>query len=421
MLPHVMTPRPSRAELPPSIEAVLQAAHDGTVLDMDACRLLAELTSAADRQLFAVATALRDRGRGHRLTYSPKIFLPVTNLCRDRCSYCTFRKDPKDPGAWTMSREEIRGILQQGRAVGCSEALFCLGDRPERAYRSYRATLADLGHGSTVDYVIEACEIALAEGLLPHTNMGVLTREEMRRLRPVNGSLGLMLENVSPRLRERGMPHHRAPDKDPAVRLRMIDEAGELGIPFTTGILVGIGETSRERIDSLLAIRDLHQRHGHLQEVIVQNFRAKPDIPMADAPEPNAAEFARTVALARVILGPDMHIQAPPNLSPDHHRLLLDAGIDDWGGISPLTPDYVNPEAPWPHVEALADTCAAAGFTLSPRLCVYPEYITPEWIDHDLLGTVAAMAQDPSRLDLPRSAAGSCGPAPRSDVYAAAH
>jgi FO synthase len=218
--------------------------------------------------------------------------------------------------------------------------------------------------------------------------MGVLTKAEMAALRPVNASLGLMLENVSPRLGERGMPHHRAPDKEPAVRLQMIEEAGELQIPFTTGILIGIGETTSERVASLLAIHELHRRYGHIQEVIVQNFRAKPDTPMRAAEEPDALDVARTVAVARLVLGPTVSVQAPPNLSPDAHRLLLQAGINDWGGISPVTKDFVNPEAPWPHLTALARTCAEVGFVLRPRLCVYPEYVSERWVDPGVLDAV---------------------------------
>jgi FO synthase len=242
--------------------------------------------------------------------------------------------------------------------------------------------------------VVEACEVALDCGLLPHTNAGILTRDEMARLRPVNVSLGLMLENVSPRLRQRGGVHQWAPDKDPAVRLRMLREAGELRIPFTTGILIGIGETMAERVDTLFAIRDLHRELGHVQEVIVQNFRAKPTIACADAAEPDAIDLARTVALARLVLDDDVSVQAPPNLSPDDHALLLSAGVNDWGGISPLTPDYVNPEAPWPHVQALGATCVATGFTLAPRLPVYERYAGDSaWVDSALAPAVAAVRQ----------------------------
>lgn len=406
MLSSFTAPGGSHQAAARSYNTLLGAVLAGDDLSAEAYQGLMGLPAEANPELFAVAGALRDQGKGTHVTYSPKVFLPVTNLCRDRCSYCTFRKDPDDPGAWTMTRDEIREDVRRGRALGCTEALLCLGDKPEKASRQYRTTLAALGHTSTVDYVREACELSLREGLLPHTNMGVLTREDMVRLRPVNASLGLMLENVSPRLRAKGMPHYYAPDKDPAVRLRMIEQAGELAIPFTTGILVGIGETRAERVDSLLAIRDLHRRYGHIQEVIIQNFRTKPQTPMASAPEPGALEMARTIALARLILGPDANVQAPPNLSPHDHRLFLDAGINDWGGISPVTRDYVNPEAPWPHVEALHRTCADAGFVLCRRLCVYPAYVSARWIDPSLLPTVRAMMPD-----VPGDGGSSCGAA----------
>jgi FO synthase len=301
--------------------------------------------------------------------------LPITNLCRDRCGYCTFRKDPGDPGAWTMSPSDIDDVLVRGMTTGCKEALMCLGDRPETAFAVYRETLAAFGHRTTAEYVARACEMALDRGLLPHTNAGVLTRDEMKLLKPLNASLGLMLENVSPRLSQKGMPHYSAPDKHPEVRLRMIREAGELSIAFTTGILMGIGETRQERVDSLLAIRELHETYGHIQEVIIQNFRAKSDTRMAGCAEPEAIEIARTVAVARLLLGGAMNIQVPPNLNPLDHSLMLRAGINDWGGISPVTRDYVNPEAAWPHVDALAQTCRASGFTLRERLAIYDEYI----------------------------------------------
>ncbi|MBI3768987.1 MAG: 7,8-didemethyl-8-hydroxy-5-deazariboflavin synthase CofG [Deltaproteobacteria bacterium] len=343
--------------------------------------------------LLAAAGAVRDRGKGRTVTYSRKVFLPITNLCRDRCSYCTFRKDPGDPGAWTMTRAEITEWVARARRQGCKEALMCLGDRPEAVFPSHRETLRALGHDSTIAYVREACEIALAAGLLPHTNAGLLTSEEMRLLRPVNASLGLMLENVSPRLRARGMPHQHAPDKEPARRLAMIAEAGRLHIPFTTGILLGIGETQEERVDSLFAIADLHAAYGHIQEVILQNFRSKPATPMATAPEPGAADLARTIAVARLLLGPDVNIQAPPNLSPSNHRLLLRAGINDWGGISPVSSDYVNPEAAWPVISTLARTCAEEGFVLRERLTIYPEYVHPQYLDPDLATLVDRLAE----------------------------
>jgi FO synthase len=333
------------------------------------------LNDASLESLLDAASSLRDRSKGRIVTYSRKVFLPITNLCRDRCSYCTFRKDPTDPDAWTMSPLDIDDVLARGRAKGCKEALMCLGDRPEAAFPTYRETLAQFGHQTTVQYVAQACEMAIGRGFLPHTNAGILSRDEMELLRPVNASLGLMLENVSPRLSQKGMPHFSAPDKHPSVRLRMIREAGELSIAFTTGILIGIGETPEERVDSLLAIRNLHETYGHIQEVIIQNFRAKPGTRMAGSAEPDALEIARTVAAARLILGGTMNIQVPPNLNPADHQLMLRAGINDWGGISPVTRDYVNPEAAWPHLDVLAETCRKVGFSLRERLAIYDEFI----------------------------------------------
>jgi FO synthase len=342
-----------------AVRVPLDRALDGVWLDEADAQALID-TEAPDEisALIAIAGHLRTRLKGGVITYSPKVFLPITNLCRDRCSYCTFRSDPDDAHAWTMFPDEIRTCSRNGRKLGCIEALMCLGDKPELAFRSYRITLQQLGHTGTISYVRQACEIALDEGLLPHTNAGLMTRDEMAALKPVNVSMGLMLENVSPRLRGKGQAHYYAPDKDPERRLEMVRHAGELRIPFTTGILLGIGETRAERVASLAAIRDLHRRYGHIQEVIIQNFRAKPGTAMAARPEPESLDIARTIAVARLMLG-DMNIQAPPNLSPYDHRLFVAAGINDWGGISPLTPDYVNPEAPWPHVVALAETCRA--------------------------------------------------------------
>jgi len=372
-------------------DALLKPLAGDGLTRAEALGLLA--TPELATELIATAGAVRDRAWGRTVTFSPKVFLPVTNLCRDRCTYCTFRKDPDDPDAWTMVPDEIAAWSARGHALGCKEALMCLGDKPEVAFPAYRATLAGLGHRSTAEYVARACTIALDAGLLPHTNAGLLTRAEMERLKEVNVSLGLMLENVSPRLREKGQVHQWAPDKEPALRLRMLREAGELSIPFTTGLLVGIGETLAERVDTLLAIRHLHRAYGHVQEVIVQNFRAKPTIARADAPEPAADDMARTVAVARLLLDPEVSVQAPPNLSPADHALLLAAGVNDWGGISPLTPDYVNPEAPWPHVAALAATCRAAGHTLAERLAIYPAYVDrPGFLAPALRARVAAVA-----------------------------
>ncbi len=366
----------------------MRAAIDGAKLEEPDLVALLECADHETDELLAAAGTLRDRAKGRDVTYSPKVFLPITNLCRDRCTYCTFRKDPGDPDAWTMNPTEIVDWSRRGRELGCLEALMCLGDKPERAFKQFRQTLNSLGANTTTEYVARACELALAEGLLPHTNAGVMTAEELSLLRPFNVSMGLMLENVSPRLRGRGQVHQHAPDKEPRVRLKMIEDAGRLEIPFTTGILIGIGENIVERAQSLLAIREMHARYGHIQEVIIQNFRAKPDTTMAGAPEPGALDMARTIATARLALGAEMNIQAPPNLSPADVELFLRAGINDFGGISPLTKDYVNPEAPWPHVARLAERCAQAGFRLKPRLAVYPEYIGERWLSPALIPLV---------------------------------
>ena len=372
----------------------LERALAGSPIDDRQALHLLTLADEHTPPLLAVAGHVRTQRKGRTVTYSPKVFLPITNLCLDRCSYCTFRHDPDEPAAWTMLPEDVRACCHAGRAHGCIEALMCLGDKPERAYRSYRQTLAVLGHDSTIGYVAACCGLALDEGMLPHTNAGLLSRDEMQRLKPLNVSLGLMLESVSPRLRQRGGAHQQAPDKEPALRLAMIRDAGALRIPFTTGILLGIGETLAERVDSLRAIGSLHEAHGHIQEIIIQNFRAKPTTRMAAAPEPTSLDTARTIAVARLML-PELNIQAPPNLSPYDHRLFLHAGINDWGGISPLTLDYVNPEAPWPQVQALARTCADEGFTLAPRLPIYAEYIDrPGFLDSALRARVAARAAE---------------------------
>jgi FO synthase len=364
--------------------AALDGALSGRPIVDEEAHLLIELPAEGLAPLLAVAGHVRNRAKGRTITYSPKVFLPITNLCADDCSYCTFRAHPESSDAWTMLPEEVRVLCRQGRALGCEEALLCLGDHPERAFASYRNTLAHLGCESTIDYVERCSAIALDAGLLPHTNAGVLTKDEMRRLRPLNASMGLMLETASQRLRQPGGPHANSPDKDPALRLAMICAAGELQIPFTTGILIGIGETRGERVGSLRAIGDLHERFGHVQEIIIQNFRAKPGTRMGKHAEPDAHEMAATIAVARLMF-PQMNIQAPPNLSPHDLRLLLAAGINDWGGISPLTADFVNPEAPWPHVSALAETCREEGFTLKPRLPIYPEFVErPGFLDPGL-------------------------------------
>jgi len=327
--------------------------------------------------LLAAAAALRDQHKGKIVTFSPKIFVPLTNLCRDFCGYCTFRKAPAEPGAKTMTLDEVLRVVRQGKSLGCTEVLFSLGDKPEAIYPEMKRFLEQRGQRRTLDYLYEACQVVLEETeLLPHSNPGVMGKKDLQRLREVNISLGLMLENISDRLMRPGNAHDNAPDKKPALRLRTMEEAGKLRIPFTTGILIGIGETWEERIDSLFAIRDLQARYGHIQEVIIQNFRVKPEIPMRHHPEPGPKEMLKTIALARLIFGGAMNIQAPPNLEPNNYELYLDAGINDWGGVSPLTPDFINPEAPWPALQSLREKSAAAGFQLKARLPIYPEFIS---------------------------------------------
>jgi FO synthase len=337
-----------------------------------------ELLAATTEELCAEAQRLR---QGSRVTYSPKVFIPLTKLCRDVCHYCTFARPPHRGEAAYMSEEEVLEVARAGAAAGCREALFTLGDKPELRYQAAREELAQLGCETTVEYLVRCAKLVLDEtGLLPHTNPGVLSREELVALRAVSVSQGLMLETTAERLSGRGGPHFGSPDKLPAGRLETLQLAGELQIPFTTGILIGIGESRAERIEALIAIREVGERYGHVQEVIVQNFRAKPGTKMADHPEPSLDELLWTAAAARLVLGPDWHIQCPPNLSDDFGRL-LDAGIDDWGGVSPVTIDHVNPEAPWPELEQLERETEAKGFTLVPRLAVYPEYVSGRWLD----------------------------------------
>jgi FO synthase len=366
-------------------------------LDDDAALRLADALAEAPRDLTSLleaARAVRDRAWGRRITFSPKVFLPVTNLCKNRCGYCSFRRSPSQEGAWTMTPSEITSWLDRARDTGCAEALLCLGDKPEGVFPTYREQLASWGHEGTVDYLVAAGELALARGLLPHTNAGLLTREDMARLKPVNVSLGLMLESASDRLCEKGGPHEAAPDKRPSLRLRMIEEAGELAIPFTTGILVGIGETPRERVEALLAIRRAHRAHRHVQEVIVQPFRPHPSTPMRDRPEPDDATLAHAIAMARLILDDDVSVQAPPNLAAASLDVLLDAGVNDLGGISPVSPDYINPRHPWPHLERLAEACTARGFTLAPRPAIYDSYVArPGFLDAALRAPTARVAE----------------------------
>lgn len=346
------------------------------------------LTGATpDRPLLDHAGALRDAGWGRTVTYSRKVFIPLTTLCKDRCSYCTFAKPPGAGGTY-LRPEEVLAVARAGDAAGCTEALFTLGDTPEERWPQAREFLAGRGIGSTIEYVAEMSALVREEtGLFPHANPGLLDDAAMTLLRPTNVSMGMMLENISSRLLAPGMPHHRSETKRPELRVATIEAAGRNRVPFTTGILVGIGETPEEVVDSLFALADLAHRTGAVQEVIVQNFRAKADTPMRRSAEPVPRWFARVVALARWIMGPGTSIQVPPNLT-EAYEIYLEAGINDWGGVSPLTIDWVNPEAPWPHLEELERRSAHAGFDLRPRLPVYPGYIDDEWIDPGLLPDV---------------------------------
>ena len=355
---------------------------------------LAEISDTA--QLVGAAGRLRDLGHGNLISYSRKVFIPLTHLCRDVCHYCTFAHPPRKGEAAYLSPEQVLQIASKGEAAGCNEALFTLGDKPELRYGAARDALAQMGYASTLDYLEAMAALVLHEtSLLPHLNPGLMGAQDFARLRKVSASMGIMLESTSKRLLEKGMAHHGSPDKAPELRLECIAQAGAAGVPFTSGILIGIGETRRERIEALLALRDLHDLHGHIQEIIVQNFRAKPGTRMAGAPEPDLDDLVWTIAVARIIFGPEMSLQAPPNLSPGVLAQLIDAGINDWGGVSPVTPDFVNPEAPWPHLDHLASQTANAGKHLLQRLTIYPGFArAPErWLDK-ALHTRVLQAQD---------------------------
>lgn len=375
------THTPQLTHLRPHIRVAVEMALDGERLTAHHALALADMRGAEHPSVWAAAAVIRDRGHGPWVTYSPKVFIPLTNLCRDICSYCTFAQDESSPRAHTMSPDEVLAVCHEGARLGCKEALFCLGDRPEVRWPGYKERLRRWGHESTHSYLVAMCSMVLEEtGLFPHPNAGVLSRRELEELREVAPSQGLMLESVADRLCEPGGPHEHAPDKRPATRLAMIRKAGELGIPFTSGILIGIGESPTERIEALLALRDLHEEFGHIQEIIVQNFRAKADTPMGDVGEPGLIDLMSACAITRLVFGPTMNIQAPPNLSADYGPLLV-SGINDWGGISPITPDYINPEAPWPEFGQLAQLCEEAGYELRERLTIYPEYVHDDvWV-----------------------------------------
>ena len=367
-----------------ALRLVAEAVDAGRLERRPAERLAAHLHERAVLEaVLDGANESKRRGKGDVVSVSKNIFIPLTNLCRDRCAYCTFAKQPEDPEAKTYTLDEVVDAVRGGVSAGCIEALMCLGDKPEKAYKSHRDFLAERGMTRTAEYLVQACEVAFEAGMLPHTNAGILSSDDMVELRRSNASMGLMLESTSQRLRGSGGAHYYAPDKDPDVRIRMHEEAGDLAIPFTSGLLLGIGENAGERVDTLLVIAALAERFEHIQEVIVQPFHAKPETPMRGVPSLSDEEVAGWVAMARLILGPDMNVQAPPNLAPNVLELLLRSGLNDWGGVSPLTIDFINPEAPWPKLIELKRRTEAAGQKLVERLPVYPDMLLhrPEFFE----------------------------------------
>ena len=346
-------------DLPSGVRRALARADDGKTLSVDEAAWLLSARGAALEALMGIAARVRDGAFGARVTYSRKVFVPLTHLCRDSCGYCTFAWPPKGDLPAFLSPEQVLEIARAGQEAGCKEALFTLGDKPELRYPAAREWLAARGYDSTLEYLrAVAIQVIEETGLVPHLNPGVMSWTELSMLKQVSGSMGIMLESASLRLLAKGQAHWHAPDKDPEVRLRTIEDAGRLAIPFTSGVLIGIGETERERAEALFALAGSARRYGHVQEVIVQNFRAKPDTAMRDAPEPSADELLATIAVARLVLPVKVHLQAPPNLSPSLEARMVAAGIDDFGGVSPVTPDHVNPEYPWPHLDGLAARAA---------------------------------------------------------------
>ena len=351
---------------------------------------------ADTRELLSAAAAIRDRFWGNNVTYSRKVFVPLTNMCRDTCGYCTFVKHPSDPQARIMTPDQVLQVAKKGIQNGCKELLFSLGEKPELRYETAKISLAKLGYESMTHYLADMCALVLKEtNLLPHVNAGTLSDDEIDMLKPVSASMGMMLETVSRRLTRKGMPHHSCPDKTPVQRLRTLERVGSKNVPFTTGLLIGIGETWEERIDALKAINASHLRYRHIQEVIIQNFQRKPDIAMAHHPEPYLEDMLRTIAVARIILDPEISLQAPPNLH-QRHISYLKAGINDWGGISPVTIDFINPQHEWPEILKLYESCASVGFKLLERLTVYPRFISKrsEYLDPGLRKRILSMAGD---------------------------
>lgn len=374
--------------IPHRLDSALEVALMGRGISGEDALLL--MDEAPLNDLCEAAYRVRNEFKGHSVSYSRKVFIPLTHLCRDYCGYCTFRADPEAGVQPYMSPDEVLEVAEAGRRAGCKEALFSLGDQPERVFPQAREFLKSLGFQRTLEYLAAMCELVLEKtGLLPHSNPGLIPVEDLHRLRETNASVGLMLETANIRLARPGGAHWKAPDKVPLLRLRTIENAGQLSMAFTTGILIGIGETKEERIEALLTIRAAHEKYRHIQEVIVQPFRAKPDIRMANAPEPSTEDLQRTIAVARLILGGEMNIQSPPNLLSEDYPELLKAGINDWGGISPVTKDFINPEAAWPQISSLASRTSSAGFLLRERLAIYPEFCSrPEFLSDRLRAPV---------------------------------
>lgn len=368
--------------------------HDALFGSIGREEVYALMQSGNVEHLFQLANSVRKIRKGKVTTYSRKVFIPLTNLCRDTCSYCTYKREPSDPKAVMMKPEQVLDIAEKGKKSRCTEALFMTGERPEQKYSEARQWLKSLGYSGVIEYIAHMSELVLKKtGLLPHTNPGTMTVEEMVALKQSNPSLGMMLENVSDRLCSEGMPHEFAPSKNPKARLRTIENAGRLKIPFTTGVLVGIGETPPELVESLFAIKELHAKYGHIQEVIIQNFSPKPDTPMAVAPVPTLNYMLKTAAIARILM-PDMNIQVPPNLNPSYYGKYLGAGINDWGGISPVTIDHVNPEFPWPIIGDVKSATEQNGFIFRARLPVYPEYMNKNFLSNEMLEFTRVLVDD---------------------------
>ena len=371
-----------------TITSVISKSIANKIITLEEALPLTENINETIDELCLAAASIRDTSKGNTITFSPKVFIPLTHLCRDYCGYCTFRKDPEDIRNLYMNPEEILKVVKSGEKLGCTEALFTLGERPELRFKEAQKWLTERGYKTTLEYLTAMCKLVIENSdLLPHANPGTMSKNELREIKKYNASAGLMLESTSPLLYQEGGPHEFAPSKRPIVRIKTMKNAGELNIPFTTGLLIGIGETLEDRIESLIEIRNLQNMYGNIQEVIIQNFRSKPNTPMSNIKDAETIDMLWTISVARLILGPDMNIQAPPNLSSDNFEIYLDAGINDWGGVSPLTIDFVNPEAPWPTLKSLKSKTELKGFNLKPRLPVYPEYFmnTTKFLSQDIM------------------------------------